>query len=75
MEELHGLPVWGTHDRMEAHGMSGWNQAPWLRDQILLYRETLGDRIPRNHSIRLFAEILDELDWSIWERHYCSVTA
>jgi len=53
--------------------MSGWNQAPLPRDQILLFRETLGDRIPENHSARLLAEILDELDWSAWERHYVLV--
>ena len=54
--------------------MSGWNQALWPRDQILLVRETLGDRIPDNHSVRLFAEILDQLDWSSWERHYVLVS-
>lgn len=53
--------------------MSGWNQAPLPRDQILLFRETLGDRIPENHTIRLFAEILDGLDWSNWERYYVLV--
>ncbi len=53
--------------------MSGWNQAPQPRDQILLFRETLGDRIPDNHSVRLFAEILDQSDWSSWERHYVLV--
>ena len=73
VEKLHWWPVWDTHDRMEAHAQSGWNQAPWPRDQILLFRETLGDRIPENHSIRLFAEILDELDWSSWRRPYALV--
>ena len=53
--------------------MSGWNQAPWPRDQILLFRETLGDRIRPNHSVRLFAEILDKIDWSPWERRYVLV--
>ena len=53
--------------------MSGWNQAPFPRDQILLFRETLGDRIPENHTVRLFAEILDGLDWSSWERRYVLV--
>ncbi len=53
--------------------MSGWNQAPFPRDQILLFRETLGDRIPQDHSVRLFAEILDQLDWSSWERRYVLV--
>jgi len=53
--------------------MSGWNQAPFPRDQILLFRETLGDRIPQNHTVRLFVEILDNIDWSAWERHYVLV--
>ncbi len=53
--------------------MSGWNQAPFPRDQILLFRETLGDRISQNHSVRLFVEILDQLGWSSWERHYVLV--
>lgn len=53
--------------------MSGWSEAPLPRDQILLIRETLGDRIPRDHTVRLFWEILDGLDWSGWERHYVLV--
>ncbi len=53
--------------------MSGWNQAPLPRDQILLFPETLGDRIPENHTARLLGEILDGLDWSSWERHYVLV--
>lgn len=53
--------------------MSGWNQAPLPRDQILLFRETLGDRIPQDHSVRLLWEILNGLDWSGWERHYVLV--
>ena len=54
--------------------MSGWNQAPLPRDQILLFPETVGDRIPQDHSVRLFAEILDGVDWSSWERHYVLVS-
>lgn len=53
--------------------MSGWNQAPFPRDQILLFRETLGDRIPDGHTVRLFGEILDSVDWSSWEQHYVLV--
>ena len=53
--------------------MSRWNEAPFPRDQILLFRETLGDRIATDHSVRLMAEILDELDWSSWEQHYVLV--
>jgi hypothetical protein len=57
----------------EATSMSRWNQAPLPRDQILLFRETLGGRIPENHSVRLLAEILDGLDWSPWEQSYVLV--
>ena len=53
--------------------MSGWSQAPLPRDQILLFRETLGDRIPQDHTVRLFWEILDGLDWSSWMQHYVLV--
>jgi transposase len=53
--------------------MSGWNQAPLPRDQILLFRETLGDRIPPDHTVRLMWEMLDGLDWSRWEQHYVRV--
>ena len=49
------LPVCDTHGRMEKHAMSGWNRAPWPRDWILLLGETLGNRIPQNHSVRLLA--------------------
>jgi transposase len=58
---------------MEALIMSGWNQAPLPRDQILLFGETLGDRVPADHSVRLMVEILDGMDWSDWERHYVLV--
>jgi len=53
--------------------VSRWNQAPLPRDQILLFRETLGDRIPSDHSVRLLWEIFDGLDWGGWERHYVLV--
>jgi len=50
-----------------------WDEAPVPRDQILLIPMTLGDRIPDDHPVRLFYEILASLDWSAWERHYCGV--
>ena len=53
--------------------MSRWNEAPLPRDQIILFRETLGDRIPEDHTVRLFWEILDGLDWSSWEQQYVLV--
>ena len=53
--------------------MGYWDEAPIPRDQIVLIATTLGDRIPNDHPVRLFQEILAGLDWSPWENHYCQV--
>lgn len=53
--------------------MSRWNEAPYPREQILLFNERLDDRILEDHPVRLLVEILDGLDWSSWERHYVLV--
>ncbi len=53
--------------------MSRWNEAPYPREQILLFHETLDDRISDDHSVRLLVEILNGLDWSSWEQHYVLV--
>jgi transposase len=60
----------------KSHGgdsMGYWAEAPIPRDQILLISTTLGDRIPDDHPVRLFDEILASLDFSAWENHYCRV--
>lgn len=54
--------------------MSRWNEAPYPREQILLFHERLEDRIPGDHTVRLLVEILDSLDWSSWEQHYVLVS-
>ena len=54
--------------------MSGWNQAPMPRDELLLFHQTLGECIGQDHSVRLFAEILDGLNWQDWEQHYVLVS-
>jgi transposase len=53
--------------------MGYWDEPPIPRDQIVLIATTLGDRIPDDHPLRLFYEILTSLDWSPWENHYCQV--
>lgn len=53
--------------------MSGWNQAPLPRDQIMLIPVTLEDCIPQDHPVRIFWEILDGLEWSAWESRYVLV--
>ncbi|MHC4696683.1 MAG: IS1182 family transposase [Planctomycetota bacterium] len=54
--------------------MSRWNEAPYPRDQILLFHQRLEDRISDDHTVRLLVEILDGFDWSSWERHYVLVS-
>ena len=40
------------------------------REQLVLFADTLEDRIPRDHPVRILDEILDSLDWSEWESEY-----
>lgn len=50
--------------------MSYWAKAPMPREQLVLIATTLDDRIPDDHPVRLFAEILEGYDWSLWESQY-----
>lgn len=50
--------------------MGYWAKAPMPREQLVLISTTLDDRIPDGHVVRMFSEILDGYDWSVWESHY-----
>jgi transposase len=50
--------------------MSYWAKAPMAREQLVLIATTLDDRISEDHSVRLYAELLDGFDWSQWEGRY-----
>ena len=50
--------------------VSYWQDAPMPRDQIVLFAETLEDRIPEDHPVRLLDETLARIDWSLWEAEY-----
>lgn len=50
--------------------VSYWQDAPMPREQIVLFAETLEDRIPDDHPVRLLDEILGRMDWSLWEAEY-----
>ncbi len=50
--------------------MSRWAKPGLDRDQLVLIETTLSDRIPEDHSVRLFWELLDTYDWGPWERRY-----
>ncbi len=41
-----------------------------LRDQIALFAETLEERIPADHRVRILDEMLDQMDWAEWEGKY-----
>lgn len=51
--------------------MSYWAKAAIDRDQIALIPTTLSDRIPEDHSVRLFWELISSYDWRPWETRYC----
>lgn len=55
---------------IRAPKMSYWQDAPVPRGQLVLFTTTLEDRIPADHPVRLLDEILDEMDWTIWESKY-----
>ena len=47
-----------------------WQDAPMPRDQIVLFAETLEERIPADHPVGILDEILDQMDWADWEGEY-----
>jgi transposase len=49
---------------------SYWQEAPLPRDQLALFADTLEQRIPEDHPVRILDEILSRLDWTAWEGEY-----
>lgn len=47
-----------------------WQDAAMPREQLVLFSETLEERIPADHPVRAVDEMLDRLDWSQWEAAY-----
>lgn len=50
--------------------MDYWARAPMKREQMVLFAPSLDARIPEDHPVRLFDEILRHCDWSDWEAGY-----
>jgi len=50
--------------------MSYWATPPMDRNQILLFSPTLDATIAEDHPVRLFDDILSNMDWSSWEARY-----
>jgi transposase len=53
--------------------MGRWAKPLCSRDQIVLFAPTLQDSVPEDHPVRLFDEVLGELDFGDWERQYVLV--
>ena len=41
-----------------------WQDAPQPREQTVLFADTLEQRIPEDHPVRILDEILSRLDWN-----------
>ena len=50
--------------------MEYWARPTIERDQLVLIGTTLSERIPDDHSVRLFWELLGTYDWTPWESTY-----
>lgn len=50
--------------------LSYWRDAPLPRQQLVLFPVTIEERIPADHPVRLFDEILNRVDWTEWESAY-----
>jgi transposase len=53
--------------------MAHWATAPMDRAQAMLFHPTLDGSIQEDHPVRLFDEILRQMDWSAWEARYFMV--
>ncbi len=49
---------------------SYWQDAPLPREQLVLFSDTLEQRIGEDHPVRILDEILSQMDWSQWEAEY-----
>lgn len=50
--------------------MDYWDSPPLSRNQAQLFSPTLDAAIPQDHPVRLFDEILAQLDWRPWQARY-----
>ncbi len=44
-----------------------WQDSPMPREQLVLFADTLEDRIPEGHPVRILDEILSRMNWTEWE--------
>ena len=47
-----------------------WDPPKTRRDQLVLFSQRLDEVLPGDHLARRMVEILDQLDWKVWEATY-----
>ena len=47
-----------------------WVPAVEGRHQLVMFERKLDDALPKDHVVRQFALLMDQLDWSRWESEY-----
>jgi len=50
--------------------MTQWASAPQQRDQLEMFSRKLDDAIPLKSMVRFVDQVLDEIDWTMWESTY-----
>lgn len=50
--------------------MMRWSAAPETREQLVLFAGSLDNAIAQDHTVRLLDELLGQVSWTDWERHY-----
>jgi len=50
--------------------MTQWARAPQQRDQMVMYSQKLDDAIAPRSTVRYVDQVLDEMDWTMWESTY-----
>src|SRR5690606_17958579 len=58
------------HMSQRPRKLNYWQDAPMPREQLVLIPTALEEMIPADHPVRLVDEILDRLDWTLWEAAY-----
>jgi len=48
----------------------GWVPPVESREQLVLFSRKIDDMLPEDHAVRQLAAIMDQIDWSDWEREY-----
>ena len=54
--------------------MPKWAEPVQSREQLVLFPQKLDDAVAGDHAVRLFDDLLNQIDWSEWEADYSHAT-